>query len=127
MENPGRVLTLINVPGGRCDGVAYKVTHEVFDHLDHREKNGYLRHQENFYLPDGTVKNGIAYIADEHNEAYLGPLAEKDIARHIALSKGPSGTNSDYVYHLAEALRAKNFQDEHVFIIEDELRRLEQL
>ena len=41
---PGRVVTLIPSPGNLCRGVAYLVEPEVFEHLDHREKNGYERY-----------------------------------------------------------------------------------
>ena len=43
-RTPGRVVTLIPSPGARCGGMAYEVEHTVFEHLDHREKNGYERH-----------------------------------------------------------------------------------
>ena len=46
---PGRVVTLIEDPSASCDGMAYLVDREVvdetFSQLDHREKNGYERHQ----------------------------------------------------------------------------------
>ena len=42
-EAPGRVVTVIEQAGAICHGMAYLVTPEVFAHLDHREKNGYLR------------------------------------------------------------------------------------
>lgn len=44
-EAPGRVVTLVRAADALCRGVAYLVDHEVFDHLDHREKNGYERHR----------------------------------------------------------------------------------
>ena len=37
---------------------------------------------------------------------------------------GPSGPNSEYVLKLAQALRAMNEHDEHVFAIERELVKL---
>jgi glutathione-specific gamma-glutamylcyclotransferase len=39
-QNPGRVVTLIESPGASCAGRAFLIEPEVFDHLDHREKNG---------------------------------------------------------------------------------------
>jgi hypothetical protein len=40
---PGRVATLVEQAGAHTAGMAYLITPEVFAHLDHREKNGYLR------------------------------------------------------------------------------------
>lgn len=120
--NPGRVLTLIEMPDEECFGLAFRVTPEEFDYLDHREKNGYLRFLEPLYFIDGQVKPGVIYIAPQDNEAYLGPDTEQNIARHIANSRGPSGENADYVFDLAGALREHNAVDEHVFAIEQYLR-----
>lgn len=121
---PGRVLTLARAPGAVCVGVAYLVTPEVFDALDHREKNGYLRHVETLEFDDGSRAEGLVYIADEHNAAWLGPATDAAIARQIAAASGPSGANRDYLVHLADALRAQHADDDHVFAIERELRRL---
>lgn len=121
-EHPGRVVTLIESHGARCDGMAFQVTPQEFVHLDHREKNGYLRHEvPMFFNADtqtGSSKLGLIYIADEANEAYLGADSERNIATHIAHSCGPSGENSEYVIELANSLRAMNVWDEHVFEIE---------
>ena len=43
-EAPGRVVTLVPEPGTVCRGVAYRIDNTVFEHLDHREKNGYERY-----------------------------------------------------------------------------------
>lgn len=123
-ESPGRVLTLASVEGARCFGRAFKVSHDVFDHLDHREKNGYLRHEITIYLEDNREVNGLVYIASPDNAAYLGEASIEEIARHIHQSSGPSGPNPEYVYLLADALRAHSETDEHVFQIEERLKDL---
>ena len=51
-EAPGRVVTLIPVPGAHCDGIAYLIDHAVFEHLDHREKNGYERNDVDLHNLD---------------------------------------------------------------------------
>lgn len=117
-EHPGRVLTLIKSPGARCVGMAYQVAPEVFDHLDVREKNGYLRFTTPMLFTDGHCEEGLVYIASEDNAAFLGPASEQDIARQIAASRGPSGANRDYLLDLAEALRAMGAEDPHVFALE---------
>ena len=124
-DAPGRVLTLARAPGATCVGAAYLVTPGVFDALDHREKNGYLRHVEPLEFDDGGRADGLVYIADEHNAAWLGPASDAAIARQIAGAHGPSGANRDYVFRLADALRAEDADDAHVFAIERELRRVD--
>ena len=123
-EAPGRVVTLIAEPGAICHGMAYLITPDVFAHLDHREKNGYLRLAIPITFEDGDVAEGLVYIATPDNTAFLGAASEQEIARHIARSAGPSGPNSDYLNHLAHALRELGRHDQHVFEIERHLAAL---
>jgi cation transport regulator ChaC len=120
---PGRVLTLVAQAGAVCAGMAYLITPEVFAHLDHREKNGYLRLAIDIHFDDGGSEEGLVYIATEDNAAFLGEAPERDIARQIAESVGPSGRNRDYLTDLADALRAMGKEDEHVFAVERHLAR----
>ncbi len=122
-DAPGRVVTLIPSPGATCQGVAYRIQHAVFEHLDHREKNGYQRREVaisfNNAAPD---EHGIVYVADEDNHAFLGPLQSvQAVAEHIHRSHGPSGSNADYLLQLADALRDLGEQDSHVFELESAL------
>jgi cation transport regulator ChaC len=119
---PGRVVTLVPDPGAVCHGMAYLVTPEEFAHLDHREKNGYLRLATDITFDDGAAVEGLVYIATEENAAFLGPASEYDIARQIAAARGPSGPNSEYLLELAKALRELGKDDAHVFAIEKHLR-----
>lgn len=121
---PGRVVTLVPAAGAVCHGMAYLVTPEEFAHLDHREKNGYLRLAVDIALDDGTSAEGLVYIATHENAAFLGPASERAIARQIAAAHGPSGPNSEYLLELAHALRALGKDDAHVFEIERHLRQL---
>lgn len=123
-QAPGRVVTLIPARGLSCTGMAYRVTPEVFDHLDFREKNGYLRFSTDMTLADGRHVEALVYIATEDNQAYLGPAPESEIALHIAQSRGPSGDNAEYLLRLAEALRELGEEDSHVLAIERALRSL---
>jgi glutathione-specific gamma-glutamylcyclotransferase len=122
-EAPGRVVTLIADPGSRCDGIAYLVEHAVFDHLDHREKNGYERHRVSLEFDCGCA-TGIVYIAPADNHAYLGPAPTSIIAAQVLRSHGPSGSNVDYLYQLAAALRELDADDPHVFELESLVRSL---
>ena len=121
-EAPGRVATLIETPQARCKGMAYLVSPEVFEHLDFREKNGYLRFCTEITFDDGHHAQGLVYIATPDNSAFLGPASESDIALQIAAATGPSGPNADYLLHLAESLRSLGDHDAHVFEIEIQLR-----
>ena len=127
-EAPGRVVTIIEEAGAICHGMAYLVTPEVFAHLDHREKNGYLRLATTITFDDGDGGSDsvvrLVYIATPDNTAFLGEAPEQEIARHIARSIGPSGPNSDYLNHLAHALRELGRHDQHVFEIERHLAAL---
>jgi cation transport regulator ChaC len=121
-QAPGRVVTLVPEEGAVCHGMAYLVTPEEFAHLDHREKNGYLRLATGMTFEDGSTAEGIVYIATSDNAAWLGPASEEAIARQIASARGPSGPNSEYLLGLAHALRSLGKQDAHVEAIERHLR-----
>ena len=123
-EAPGRVVTLISSDENRCRGVAYLVEQEVFNHLDHREKNGYERHTINIAFDDHEdPARGVVYVAQAGNPAYLGPTESlEQLAAHISQSHGPSGSNRDYLLQLADALRALGEYDSHVFALESLLR-----
>ena len=124
-DAPGRVVTLVRAPDALCRGVAYRVDTHVFAHLDHREKNGYERHRTRLYLDhrEETV-SGTFYVAPEGNPAFLGGGDVDSLARHIAASHGPSGSNADYLLDLAQALRELGEYDEHVMSLEQALQRL---
>ena len=124
-DAPGRVATLVPEQGALCDGLAYHISPDVFDHLDYREKNGYLRFTTELTFRDQTSAQGLVYIATEDNTAFLGPAPEGEIAAYIQHKEGPSGRNADYLKDLAAALRGLNAHDDHVFEIEQHLLILE--
>jgi cation transport regulator ChaC len=124
-EAPGRVVTLIPAPGAVCKGIAYRVGHEVFEHLDHREKNGYERHAITISLRDQQREvGGILYVACADNHAFLGPAPLAELAAQISVASGPSGSNRAYVLELAAALRELDDPDPHVLALESLLLQL---
>ena len=126
-EAPGRVATLIPAAGQPCHGMAYRVAHRVFEHLDHREKNGYERHRIAIELLDsGRTVEGKLYVAPRDNPAFLGPADAEAMAAHIHAAKGPSGLNRDYLFRLADALRDLGVTDDHVFELERRVRAREE-
>ena len=126
--SPGRVVTLVEAPGERCHGVAYRLAPEdepaVLAQLDVREQNGYERLERPLQLdgPEGPVVMGLVYLAGPTNPSYLGPAPLDEIAAHVRRSHGPSGANLDYLLRLAEALRELGISDEHVHGLEALLR-----
>jgi len=144
---PGRVVTIVpdddpellregqiavGVPEDRrCWGTAYQVSAAeaaaVLDALDQRERGGYRRLEVEIGLAHASTASqlvpGLSYVAGPENENYLGPATLDMIARQVALAHGPSGANADYVFELAAALRQMEVVDDHVFALEDALRR----
>jgi len=123
-ENPGRVVTLIEDQDAVCGGMAFLVDASVFEQLDVREKNGYLRFTTEMTFSNGTRGKGLVYIATADNEAYLGEASEFDIADQICRAQGPSGPNRDYLIELAKSLRELGLEDQHVFDIEKHILQI---
>ncbi len=111
--DPGRVVTLIQAPGVRCHGRAFLVEHDVFEHLDHREINGYARYRVDLGFDDGHT-DGVMYVAAVDNPAFLGDAPLDEMIRQIRRCAGASGTNVEYVLKLAGALGELGVVDPHV-------------
>ncbi len=149
---PGRVVTLIADAASQCLGVAYALEANVYERvvhdLDVREQNGYARFTEQVQLLaaplDGTeaprahaplAVTALVYIATPANTAFIGPASVPDLAHTIHHAHGPSGSNRDYLFELAAALRDLHAragndpaehaaQDAHVFELEAAVRAL---
>ena len=123
---PGRVVTLVPDEDSFCEGMAYLIerdgAEETFAKLDHREKNGYQRHAVHLEFYCGAGADGVVYIAEQNNHAFLGSASMEAIAAQVLQSAGPSGTNLDYVFELAAALRSLEIKDPHVFELERMLK-----
>ena len=123
---PGRVVTLVPSPNASTHGVAFAVdginTAQVLADLDIREQGGYVRKNLIALLADGRQVNALTYYADENNPHYLGPAAPNTMLEQIQTAQGPSGTNRDYVFKLAETLKSLGYEDDHVFELESHLR-----
>uniref|UniRef100_A0A7S0F3U1 glutathione-specific gamma-glutamylcyclotransferase n=1 Tax=Hanusia phi TaxID=3032 RepID=A0A7S0F3U1_9CRYP len=149
---PGLVATLIETSklqesGGKeeeedlCWGMCYGYDKEEQDkilaYLDYREKDGYDRLLVDVFLPKqesmgealeaedcASISEVVLYVATMHNEQFLGPLTDEEVADRIAASVGPSGTNAEYLFKLADALRGMQVRDEHVFRVEHMVKQL---
>lgn len=121
---PGRVVTLVADDAASCHGMAYRIAADeresVLDHLDWREKGGYAQHRLPVELLDARAELSevLVYVATEANPNYLGPASLEEIAAQVLSSHGPSGPNDEYVLRLAEALRAMQGDDAHVYELE---------
>nr|XP_026497336.1 putative glutathione-specific gamma-glutamylcyclotransferase 2 [Vanessa tameamea] len=134
-EKPGRVVTLIPAddPSNKVWGVAYKIRSEdvekVTNHLDFREKNGYSKKTVTFYPKDSNLQPIILtlYVATMDNESYAGAASIEDIAKQVISCSGPSGSNKEYVYNLATAMRQlfPGIEDEHLFTLETAVKKLD--
>ena len=117
-DAPGRVVTLVDVPGETCWGMAFlipaKQVAATMVELDYREKNGYARQAVVIETRSGQCLKGITYHADTTNPHFLGDARLEEIAAQINRSVGPSGTNKAYILELDEALEARGIRDNHV-------------
>ena len=107
-------------------GIAYEIASKdipgVLEYLDFREKNGYKASWVRFHPKNAEHQAFQAklYIATPQNEFYLGPASLPEIAEQILTSKGPSGTNYEYLMNLAQAVRSLSaeIEDDHLFQLE---------
>lgn len=124
-EFPGRVVTLIPSPSERCYGVAYLLhadgLAETVEELDYREKNGYEKLSIDIHFPHRedhqsgpTTEQGIVYHADESNPSFIASESEPEIAQRIQQSHGPSGSNTEYLFELHQALAEFEIEDPHI-------------
>ncbi|XP_023343358.1 putative glutathione-specific gamma-glutamylcyclotransferase 2 [Eurytemora carolleeae] len=136
-ENPGRVVTLLKGnPDDVVWGTAYHIedadwVREVKDQLDYREKGGYSKYITYFHPATQEEQEKIEvtlYIGTETHKQYTGGEPISTIASTILVSKGRSGENKEYLYNLASSMRelAPHVQDDHLFSLEQEVKRLEQ-
>uniref|UniRef100_A0A672SEB3 Gamma-glutamylcyclotransferase n=1 Tax=Sinocyclocheilus grahami TaxID=75366 RepID=A0A672SEB3_SINGR len=97
---------------------------ESLKYLNVREAviGGYLTQIVEFF-PQGANQSpvqALVYIATPDNPIYLGPASTKEIAARIAVCKGKSGHNIEYLLRLAEFMRVScpDVDDPHLFSIE---------
>lgn len=76
---------------------------------------------------DQVPSEVTVYIADENNDWYAGEAPVQQIASRIAVCRGTSGPNPEYVYKLAAEMRriAPGEDDRHLFELETALQNIE--
>lgn len=67
------------------------------------------------------------YIGAEDNPNFAGTETLDTIASHIVNAHGPSGSNIEYLYKLASAMKmiAPGINDDHLFTLERAVRQLD--
>ncbi|WIA15112.1 hypothetical protein OEZ85_001803 [Tetradesmus obliquus] len=129
-EAPGRTVTLAEEEGAVTWGVAYRLAgseeqqQQTIAYLEWREKQYDVRRLCHMYTADSpdqpVLQDVMVYIATQSpaNVNWLGPAPLPAIAQQIATSRGPSGSNHEYLLQLAEAMRQINIDDPELFELE---------
>ncbi|XP_028846134.1 glutathione-specific gamma-glutamylcyclotransferase 1-like [Denticeps clupeoides] len=127
-DTPGRVVTLVEDLEACTWGVAYEVTgsqvEESLKYLNVREatRGGYVSKMVEFTPRDQDEDASLAlvYIATSDNPIYLGPASPAEIAAQIAICRGHTGHNIEYLLRLADFMRmyCPEVEDDHLFSIE---------
>ena len=106
--------------------IAPKSAASIFPDLDHREKAGYELLEVALEFADRSLgARAVTYVGHAGNDSYVGHETALAIAEVIARSHGPSGSNVEYLFCLAQALRVMGVDDEHVFELEALVRQLQ--
>ncbi|XP_061668073.1 glutathione-specific gamma-glutamylcyclotransferase 1 [Syngnathoides biaculeatus] len=126
-ELPGRVVTLIPEDDASTWGVAFEVSgaqvEEALEYLNVREavRGGYDSEMVAFYPEEGGPPvTALLYIATADNPMYLGPAAPEEIGARIAVCRGRTGHNLEYLLRLAAFMRTScpHVNDQHLFAVE---------
>lgn len=115
-EKPGRVATIVPAKDNNQSlwGIAYHIppmhVKETLNVLNFREKGGYSLKKVELLTADTPSQaiEVLLYVANEGNSDYGGDHDLSHIALQIAQAVGPSGSNREYLFNLAEVLRRKN-------------------
>jgi cation transport protein ChaC len=116
-EAPGLVLALDLAPGGRCQGVAYRIEGPARDatlaYLRARELVSYAYDEALLpvRLDDGRAVEALAYVTNRAHPQYRGGLSLDDQAAVIAEAAGPMGPNAEYLMNTVESLAALGLVD----------------
>lgn len=96
--------------------------------LDVREKDGYTIIETIFYPNDDQQQKELAcytYMAQSDNEFWGGDAPLDQIAQQIAYAHGPSGSNREYLFKLADAMRTLSVvEDEHLFTLDQLVKKI---
>ncbi|MFK7859491.1 MAG: gamma-glutamylcyclotransferase [Granulosicoccus sp.] len=119
VENPGRVVTLVPVSGGRCEGLMYRLPsagrNEILAALDEREQDGYERTWlQAIRESDNKCFTVLTWLASTGNPSWVGDQPIEQLACLINSRHGPSGSNREYLLRLHAAFEDLGIHDDHV-------------
>ena len=119
-DHPGLVLALDVAEGRHCDGVAFRVAPEkaadTLAYLRDREliSSAYVEVERSVTLDDGRTVRAFVYIVDEDHVQYCGGLSLERQAEVIASAVGGRGPNTEYLWNVADHLRALGLGDDEL-------------
>ena len=129
---PGRVLTLVESEGvvwGMAYAIARAAWPETEAALELREQQGYARLTVDIGLAAGEQAGraietvaGLLYVATPANPYFIGPEPMEMTADVVRRSRGPSGSNVDYVLELDRTLAAMGAEDPEVRTLAERVR-----
>jgi len=129
---PGRVLTLVESQSVLW-GMAYAIERAAWPQteaaLELREQQGYARLTIDIGLAAGEQAGGVVetvagflYVATSANPYFIGPEPLEVTADVVRRSRGPSGSNIDYVLELDRTLAAMGAADPEVSALAERVR-----
>lgn len=116
-ERPGLVLGLM--PGGACDGIAFRVTAADVESetrvlwLREMITGVYAPARLPVDTPSGPVEC-LAFVANVTNDRFVGDLDEQQTAAVIAAASGSMGRCRDYLDRTLHKLRDEGMDDPHL-------------
>lgn len=116
-EHKGLVLALDENAQSYCDGVAFRVdpqeAEESLAYLRAREliSSAYLEARVDVEFADGGGVNAVTYVMNCDHDQYAVDLELEDQAKIIANASGSTGSNTEYLYNVAQNLKALDLTD----------------
>lgn len=134
LQEPGLVLALDENRKTRCDGLAFEVapkdTDATIAYLREREQATNAYHEIDTQIAlDMSAGLGSSvpvttFVINRDTDKYTGKLSQSEQALVISYARGAGGTNTEYLFKTAKALRRHNIVDEKLFSLEEAVKTL---
>lgn len=113
-------------------GAAYEISPEqepkALEKLNVRERRADNRREVTVYDAGGQVVHYpvLVYMGSISREMFLGEASLDEMAKQIVERQGPSGTNAEYLFQLANFMREEvpHAEDEHLFQLEEAVKKI---